>query len=679
MTPQQWELVKSVFAEAVEMEARSRDGFLTARCAGDDAVRAEIDRLLSLQAERTLALDDEQPADNSSRDGKPGEVGRLSPFLRADDRIGSYRVLGVLGEGGMGIVYLAQQERPRRTVALKVIRPGLVTAEMLRRFEHEAHVLGRLQHPGIAQIFEAGTANTGRGPQPYFAMELLRGRTLVQFAAADGLGTRERMELMARVCDAVQHAHDKGVVHRDLKPGNILVDESGQPKVLDFGVARVTDADVQATTLRTDMGQLLGTVPYMSPEQAVGAVDDVDRRSDVYSLGVVLYELLTEHLPYEISGRMVHEAVRIIREDEPRRLSSLDPSFRGDIETIVGKALLKERSRRYQSAAELGADIRRYLRNEPITARAPTAAYQIARFAKQHRAHEAAEAMAINKFLQELLASSESIHSSGKEVTVRQILDRAAGRIEAGSLRDRPELEAELRTSLGLTYRALRAPQQAEVHLRAALGISQKLLGDEHPTVAALKVWLGQVLYTLAKPEEALGLLHQSLECRERTLGANHPEVADGICALAELMYAEEQIEVAEHLYRRAMAIGHSGAPGSAAAESAVLMGLAGCLVDLGRVDEAEPILQRCLALQAATLPEGHWRMLVTRGLIAACLVRRGLLEQAEPVLLQVWTDLGTTANTPPIVRHRVAAHLARLYEAAGRPESARLWSARAK
>jgi serine/threonine protein kinase len=669
MTPKQWEIVKSVFADAVEMDPRGRDTFLAERCGTDTAVRLEIDRLLSLQSERTLP-----PDDQGDLDGQATDVARASPFLRADDRIGSYRVLGVLGEGGMGIVYLAQQDRPRRTVALKVIRPGISTTEMLRRFEHEAQVLGRLQHPGIAQIFEAGTSNTGRGPQPYFAMELLCGRTLVQYATAAGLGTRERMELMARVCDAVQHAHEKGVIHRDLKPGNILVDESGQPKVLDFGVARATDADVQATTLRTDMGQLLGTVPYMSPEQAAGAVDDVDSRSDVYSLGVVLYELLTEQLPYEISGRMVHEAVRIIREDEPRRLSAVNPAFRGDIETIVGKALLKERARRYQSAADLGADIRRYLRSEPIAARAPTAAYQIARFAKQHRAHEAAEAMAINKFLLELLGSAESILSSGKENTVRQILDRAAERLEMGSLRDRPELEAELRASLGRTYHALGVLDRAETHLRSAIQLTTRLFSAEHPTVAAIRVCLGNTLYTRGRTDEAAELLRGSLEARIRMLGPSHPDVADGLCALADVLYAEGDPAQAESLYRQAIAIEHGG---RANAFGAALMGLGGCLLDLDRVEEAEPILRRCLGIQAAELPEGHWRLVSTRGLIAACLVRRGHHDEAEPILLEVWADLKSNPGAPPITRRRAVEQIAKLYEATGRREMAATWRGR--
>ena len=205
----------------------------------------------------------------------------------------------------MGTVYEAEQDRPRRKVALKVIRPGLASPQLLRRFELEAQVLGRLQHPGIAHIYEAGMADAGYGPQPFFAMELVPGRPLTEFAEAEQLGTRERLKLMARVCDAVQHAHQKGVIHRDLKPGNILVDGQGQPKILDFGVARATDADLAVTTLQTDIGQLVGTIPYMSPEQIEADPSQLDTRSDVYALGVITYELLAGRLPGYLYGRPV--------------------------------------------------------------------------------------------------------------------------------------------------------------------------------------------------------------------------------------------------------------------------------------------------------------------------------------------------------------------------------------
>jgi len=301
------------------------------------------------------------------------------------DRLGEYRILGVLGEGGMGKVYLAEQANTRRSVALKVIRPGWATPALLRRFEHEAQVLGRLHHPGIAQVFEAGV-HEGHGERiPFFAMECVRGRSLLEFAEAELLDVPARLDLFARVCDAVQHAHANGVVHRDLKPGNILVPADGSPKVLDFGVARITDSDVRAATLCTVQGELVGTVPYMSPEQIAGRPAELDARSDVYTLGVMLYELLTGRLPHDVRHSSIAHAARVIGEEEPARLSSANRHLRGEIQTIVGKALEKDRERRYQSARDLAEDLRRFLRDEPIAARPPSAVYQLRKLARRHK------------------------------------------------------------------------------------------------------------------------------------------------------------------------------------------------------------------------------------------------------------------------------------------------------
>ena len=302
-------------------------------------------------------------------------------------KIGSCTLKSIIGSGGMGTVYEAIQEKPRRRVALKMMKRGITSRSATRRFEFESQTLARLKHQGVAQIYEAGTHDDGYGGVPYFVMEYIPNKkTLTEYANDKKLGTSERLALFSMVCDAVQHGHLKGIVHRDLKPGNILVGSNGQPKIIDFGIARSTDSDMAVTTLQTDVGQLIGTLQYMSPEQCEADPSDIDTRSDVYSLGVILYELLTGKPPYDIRQMAIHEAVRIVREEEPTKLSTVDRHLRGDIETIALKALEKDRERRYQSATVLREDVQHYLNDEPIAARPPGAIDYLRRFAKKYRA-----------------------------------------------------------------------------------------------------------------------------------------------------------------------------------------------------------------------------------------------------------------------------------------------------
>ena len=448
--------VEAAFAAALEVPEAEQQAFVARECL-DPAVRAEVETLLRNHWAAGGFM--EQPA---------------VPGLPA--RIGRYRIVRLLGEGGMGLVYEAEQDQPCRTVALKVIKGAFAGPEVLRRFEGEAQALGRLQHPGIAQIYEAGTADSGFGPQPYFAMEFIRGVSLLRYADAHRLSTRERLELMAKICAAVHHAHQRGIIHRDLKPGNILVDEAAQPKVLDFGVACATDREGQATR-HTGLGQLVGTLEYMSPEQVLADPLHVDTRTDVYALGVILFELLAGRLPYQL-GAQLHEAVQTIRESSPVRLSAISRAYRGDIETIAAKALEKDKERRYPSAAELGADIERYLRDEPIVARPPGTAYQLRKFARRHKAVvSAAAAVFVALSAGVVVSTREAVRAQRAEQVALRERDRAAAAERRATVERDRAVSAEREATAG-RERALAEQRRADTEAAAARAIDEFLQND---------------------------------------------------------------------------------------------------------------------------------------------------------------------------------------------------------
>jgi WD40 repeat protein len=383
--------VRAIFVEARSRAAADREAFLERACAGDAALLAEVTSLLR-SLERVGSFLESTPVGEVVR-ARADDVLRTSrddpsPPAALPERIGRYRVVRLLGEGGMGAVYEAEQETPRRRVAVKVLHSAFASPGLRRRFEREIEVLGRLQHPGIAHVHEAGMTEPAAGspPQPFLVMEIVDGVPITDHARAAGLDTRGRMELLARTCDAVEHAHARGIVHRDLKPANVLVTPAGEPKVLDFGVARSLHAEALGPSLRTMTGQLIGTLAYMSPEQVEGRPEDVDTRADVHALGVIAFELLTGRLPHDLGRVSPAEAIRILREEEAAHLASADRRLRGDLDTIVAKALDRDRARRYGSAGALASDIRRWLRDEPVAARPPSAAYQLRKFARRNKA-----------------------------------------------------------------------------------------------------------------------------------------------------------------------------------------------------------------------------------------------------------------------------------------------------
>jgi len=515
-----------------------------------------------------------------------------NPLLPAS--IGNYAIVGKLGEGGMGVVYEARQQSPRREVALKVVRGGhLVTELSVKLFQREAETLGRLKHPGIGAIYESGRTAEG---QHFFAMELVDAQTLsLHVARRDGAAgggargrelsrdeVRYRLTLFRQICEAVNYAHQRGVIHRDLKPSNILITEDGQPKILDFGLARITDTDTEALSVVTEVGSIKGTLPYMSPEQTRGNPDEIDVRTDVYSLGVILYELLSGRLPYDTAKSAIFEAIRVITETDPapfRNVAAVGKLAGGDLETIVRKALEKEPDQRYANAAALSDDVERYLTDQPIQAVPPTTMYQVRKFVRRNRwgvgvaaaavlvlaafavtstvqarrvarardaaEAEAAKATAMNKFLRDMLESADPWAGGSGDVTVAATLDAAVEEIER-SFAGQPLLEAEMRAALGNTYYGIGRIADGVEQMEKAREILVRELGPDDEQVADAWMRLAEMR---PKNGDAEGGLEAAREAaRVRVLNDPRPrtETVDAWNTLAECFWRLSRAAEAE-------------------------------------------------------------------------------------------------------------------------------------
>ncbi len=527
-----------LFHEVLDQGPDERRDFIVSRHADDPARIERLERLL----------------DAHERAERAG-VERAPSFLEAlPERIGPYRVLEVLGEGGMGVVYAAEQTEPiRRRVAIKVIKLGMDTKEVIARFEAERQALAMLDHAGVARVFDAGSTEQGR---PYFVMELVRGVPLTAYCKTHDLGLDERLRLFVRVCDAVHHAHQKGIIHRDIKPSNVLVavqDAGPAPKIIDFGVMKATSARLSEHTFFTEQGQLIGTPEYMSPEQAEMSGLDVDTRTDVYSLGVMLYELLTGALPFDpqqLRAGGYDEIRRIIREVDPARPSTRTERWarvlRGDLDRVVMCAIAKDRTHRYESASALRDDVQRYLDDVPVLAGKPSAAYRLAKFIKRKRylasaiavaaiaslagvvglwvglqdAREA-EALAARRadnaqkaaaFLQKVLFHVDPEFGSGK-LSLLEVMGLASRSIEA-DLGDHPEVEASVRASIGVAHRRLSLFVEAEPHLRRSLEIRRELFGDLDMQTARSFIAMADLMF------EQEGSIDEALELLDRAKAA---------------------------------------------------------------------------------------------------------------------------------------------------------------
>ena len=615
-----WDELQRLFREALKRSRDERTAFLASVCQGSPELKRQVEALIEahLASETIVAAADEAagaPPLNGATDTTDVATDR------AGDLVGPFRIIREVGRGGMGVVYEAEQDHPRRRVALKVMRSSLMSPAIRERFAHEAHLLGRLQHPGIAQIHQAGTAATSDGAQPWFAMEFIDGRTLTRYAREEQLSVRERFQLLAGVADAVEHAHQKGVIHRDLKPGNILVQESGrepQPKILDFGVARATDSDIQATR-QTDVGQLLGTLPYMSPEQTEGDRDKLDTRSDIYALGVIGYELLAGQLPYDVDRKLVHEMIRIIQEEEPSRLSSIDRVYRGDIETIIGKALEKDPGRRYQNAGDMAADIRRHLNHEPIIARPASSMYHLRKFARRNRAMVAAAA------------------------TVLVVTTTAAIALGILAFQKSTALDAATRAN-ALASQRLTALQKSENNLRAALSSATEAEAEavrQQRNAEVVRAFLEDDVIAQADPtvnQDRDLTVRAALDNAAARLGsqfADAPEVERSIQETLGVSYqrlgAHEQART--HLERaRDLAAAVSGAGSDD--ERAARRRLGHLAIDERRFDVAIETLEAVYAGDVAALGEIHVATAFTARQLAFVYHQTGRLDEAEAILI---------------------------------------------
>jgi hypothetical protein len=662
-TEAEWMKLSECLDEGLELSEEAQAQWLESLDGIDAGLKSVLADLLRKHKDGAGGLPGTLPgfAPTERTIGDPRPVYRVS--------IGRYRIIGVVGEGGMGAVYEAEQDQPRRRVALKVVKPGLTSPEVLRRFGQESRSLARLQHPGIAQIYEAGIADTGFGPQPWFAMEFISGLSLLEFAKARRLDTRQRLEILIRTCEAVHHAHLRGVIHRDLKPANILVDETGRPRIVDFGVALIADGDAPSSR-ETRFGDLVGTLAYMSPEQVLADPSELDARSDVYSLGVVLYELLAGRLPRQVAGRLP-QAILAIREENPLPLGAVNRSYRGDLETIVAKALAKDKTRRYDSAADLAADLGRYLTNNPILARPPTVSYQLGKFAARHKRLAGAVVAVFVALVGGLLATGwESVranHERDRAATAERDAmrdrDRAVHaeqladgeRARAQQERNRAVEEAKradtqsaaasavsdfLRNDLLALAdpRAQSNPKTAfdpDLKVRAALDrAAARIAGkfDSQPAVeASIRQTIGSAYADMGLFPEATIQMERALALRRRVLGPGHPDTLSSMDALGNLFlyagnYGRAEALLSETLELRRRLFGDRD-PGTLATMGG-LATLAGAMQsDYGRSAAA---LERVLDVQRRALGEEHPDTLAIMNNLAAQYVNLGSYGPAE-------------------------------------------------
>jgi serine/threonine protein kinase/Tfp pilus assembly protein PilF len=615
----------------------------------------------------------------------------LTSTGRVAQAIGPYHLLQKIGEGGMGEVWVAEQDKPiHRRVALKLIKTGMDTRQVIARFESEKQALAMMDHPAIAKVFDAGEAEDGR---PYFVMEYVQGIPITAYCDQNRLTTQERLALFRHVCEGVQHAHQKAIIHRDLKPSNILVaiqDGVAVPKIIDFGVAKATAQSLTERTMYTELGMMVGTPEYMSPEQAEMSGQNVDTRTDVYSLGAILYELLVGALPFdpkELRRAGYDEIRRRIREEDPpkpsTRLSTMGDAsttqahnrrmerpalirqIRGELDWITMKTLEKDRTRRYGSPSDLAADIDRYLHHQPVVACPPSTLYKTKKFVRRHRFgvgvasaiaillaaftvttaiqarriarerdranQEAKTSRQVSDFLVGLFEVTDPEEGRGRDISAREILDRGSQRV-ATELREQPAVRATMLNTMGKVYRNLGLYDKALDLVQESLNIRQKMFPEESEEVVGSLSLLGVVKMDKGDFAAAETLMKQALEIQRKVLGPEHVAVAESLNNLGSLRFEAGDWKGSEQYFREALAQFRKLLGSENLSTATTLNDLAMVLNYQEKYEESEALYRESLGIRRRLLGGDHPLIAQSVNNIAMLYVRQKKYSQAEPM-----------------------------------------------
>jgi len=650
-----YERLEEVFHEALQRGAGERSAYLDTACGSDLELRTRVETLLRAHESAGDFLESPVATTEAALLGAAASE-------QPGTRIGRYKLLQLIGEGGFGAVYMAEQEEPvHRKVAVKIIKLGMDTKQVIARFEAERQALALMEHPHIARVFDAGATETGR---PYFVMELVRGTPITEFCDHQRLNTPERLRLFVQVCQAVQHAHQKGIIHRDIKPGNVLVtmhDDRPVPKVIDFGIAKATSQRLTERTLFTEFRQFIGTPEYMSPDQAEVRGLDVDTRTDVYSLGVLLYVLLTGTTPVDgrtLRGAEVGELRRMIREVEPPRPSArlhtlsrteqgsriagrrqcepaaLSRLLHGDLDWIVMKALEKDRTRRYQTVHELAEDIERHLRHEPVSAGPPSLRYRLVKFVRRNRVAVVTSASVLATLVGGLVTTTYFYIAAARERDTAR-----AAQARADSEAQRSERIADVLQDLFVST----SPDQAlerDVDVEQGLAAALTAFGPDDAAVAATLGSRALQLRSAGDREGAERLYREALRIWREQSGPSDLNVAATLRELGSLQATKGDLQAAELTYRECLRITRARPGPATLTQAETLAQLAGVLSNEGQYDEAATLLREALAIRQEVAPTQRLQYAITASALVNALALAGQDKELAPAmdtLLAAW------------------------------------------